>query len=107
MYTQKQLESKGFRNINAITKRFYLGLWNQLALHSRGYSNPEWLTYRQASQEWLRIKKWAKSTPVCYQEFVPVVEVIDDEPVTAFKVYKKIHHVFNIEDTEPVLSPSN
>jgi len=103
MYTKEQLQSKGLNNRNAISGRFYLWLGNQLALKAKWYRTPERLTYYQAKQNWLKIKKWEKSVQIYYQSVVPEWEFVDWELVEKESSYRRIHKVFNIEQTEKVL----
>ena len=103
MYTKEELEEKGLNNHNAISWRFYLGLWNQLALKAQWFASPEWLTFYQAKMSGLKIKRWSKWIEVVYQNTVPVGEFVDGELVEEKVHYKRIHRVFNMEQTEKAL----
>jgi len=107
MYKKEELQEKWLNNVNAITKRFYLWLFNQLNLKSQGYPKPERLTFYQAKQNGLRVKPWEKSVSVIYQSVVPDYEFVDWELVEKEVMYKRIHQLFNIDQTEPVLNSNN
>ena len=105
MYTKEQLQEKGLHNHNVISWRFYLGLWNQLALKAKGFASPERLTFYQAKTNGLKIKRGSKGVEVIYENVVPVGEFVDGELVEEDAYYRRVHRVFNMEQTEEVLDP--
>ncbi len=105
MYSKEQLIAKGLHNRNAITNRFYLGLGNQMALKNAGFKKPEWLTFRQAKNSWLKIKRWAKSVIVYYQDELLIKEEKDKKIEKKLVPYKRYHRVFNIDQTESTFNP--
>ncbi len=104
MYTKEELQEQGFANRNAISWRFYLWLENQLSLKAEWFGTPERLTFYQAKQSWLKIKKGSKGVTVIYENLVPIWEIIDGEVITEPIYYKRAHKVFNIEQTEQLLN---
>lgn len=83
--------------INAITRKAYNGR-NQDALQlmalACGYTDPRWLTFKQAMMLGGAVKKGAKGTPLSYYK----TEI--DEKTGKKKTRKLSFVVFNAEQTE-------
>ena len=91
---------------NFATQNSYSGinimlLW--MAVHERGFSRNDWLTFKQASALGLKVRKGEKSTQCI---FVKPVETIDkqlsteDEEVTKRYLVYKPFALFNVEQLE-------
>jgi antirestriction protein ArdC len=104
MFTEIVLKDLGFCNRNFISKRFYLWIKNQRTLREAGFTTPEWLTYHQAKQNWLRIKPGAKGIVVEFKDQVQIEERTGDKIEKKTVPYLRYHTVFNVEQTEPVKS---
>ncbi|WP_335903246.1 zincin-like metallopeptidase domain-containing protein [Shewanella algae] len=63
--------------INPVTGRRYRGI-NILNLMSTPYSDPRWLTYKQASDMGCQVKRGEKSTPVQYWVFTEKRDKLDE-----------------------------
>ena len=102
-YTKQELQAMWFHNQNAITWRFYEWLFNQQTLKNAWYNSPLRLTYLQAREADMKIKKWNTWMKVIYREERREQDEQGDEyPVP----YKRTHTVFNIEQCEPSWSPT-
>ena len=53
---------------NAATGKEYRGM-NTIWLHMQGYSDPRWMTYRQAEGEGGQVRKGSKGTKIVYWKF--------------------------------------
>ena len=53
---------------NAATGNEYRGM-NTLWLHMQGYSDPRWMTYKQAEAEGAQVRKGSKGTKIVYWKF--------------------------------------
>lgn len=76
------------------------GMKNQMILSKLWFTTPEWMTYKQARFNNLRIKRWEHAARICYNEFKDEKQedgTIKKVPVTTY------HLVFNVEQTEPVI----
>ena len=96
------IQEMWFANRNAISKRFYLGIVNQRKLTEAWFTTPEWLTFNQARNNWLKIKAGSKWIVVKYEDKVEVEERKGDKIEKKTVPYVRFHTVFNIEQTEPV-----
>lgn len=107
---------------NAVTDRPYRGL-NILLLNlvamMLGYTDPRWLTFRNAEKLGGRIRKGEKGVRIVFWKFLPVLEEsgpedFDPEPTTDNKrkiiPFARLYTVFNVEQCEglelPVLDKS-
>ena len=96
------IQEMWFANRNAISKRFYLGIINQRKLTEAGFGTPEWLTFNQARNNWLKIKAGSKWIVVKYEDKLEIEERKGDKIEKKTVPYVRFHTVFNIEQTEPV-----
>jgi antirestriction protein ArdC len=85
---------------NAITGRRYSGmnilmLW--LAAQDHGYSQAEWLTFKQANEVGAKVKKGEKATPVL---FVSFKEEENEKGETVKKPFTRIFYVFNLAQVD-------
>lgn len=87
---------------NLISDKPYRGI-NIFILASEQYSNPYWLTYRQAMEKGGNIRKGEKGTTVVYWNWIPV----DDKETGEEKEIPLLRHyrVFNLEQTEGIEAP--
>lgn len=92
-------------NINYITKEPYTNGNNEALEKSKqekGFKNDYWMTYLQAKEQGLRIKRDSKGTLIQ----IPIFDKEDKEKTDPL-YFKKVY-LFNIEQTEiPGLSPEN
>lgn len=99
MLTQEELMAKWFKNKNAITWRFYLGLNNQILLNEAGCKSHERMTFLQAKQNGYRIKAWSKWVIIKYESYIPVEEKdSENNVVKKWTIPYFVHHqVFNLD----------
>lgn len=97
--------------INAFSKKFYKGvnaLLLNLVMQNKGYTNPTFLTYKQAQDKGGYIRKGEKGYIVVFWKVLEVEEdILKDGVDTGETRIKKIpllryHTVFNIEQTEGI-----
>jgi antirestriction protein ArdC len=89
------LRSNGeaYRGINVLL------LWS--ACNRRGYSNPTWLTYRQAQELKGSVRKGEKSTSIVYSGTVSRLERTEQGEEKETEVpFLKAYSVFNVEQTD-------
>jgi len=98
MYTLKEIKAIGYKNRNAFSDRYYTWLLNQKLLASRGFKKPLRLTFFQALNNNLKIKKWEKGTQISYRQ----LRKRKNKKGEIEKIpYAKYYTVFNIDQTEP------
>jgi antirestriction protein ArdC len=92
---------------NAVTRRGYHGinvalLW--MEEHARGYSSPQWLTFKQAADAGGHVRKGEKGTQIVFWQFRALKdrETGEDRRVPMLKTY----YVFNVAQCEDVELPS-
>ena len=103
----------GFFPLSAISKKPYRGIntWILMGMGElKGYTDPRWLTFKQAKDRGGHIKGGEKSTGIVFwrmytpsQEDDPLSLEEEDEPKPRF--ISRIYNVFNIEQTESVRLP--
>ena len=98
MLTENELLKRWLLNRNAISGRYYRGLTNQEVLSSQWFNKPERITFYQAKQNGLRVKKWAQWVRIKYEEF----KEIEDNGIKKTIPFIKYHYVFNLDQTEKV-----
>lgn len=94
--TQDLLQQMWFHNQNYITGRYYEWLTNQENLQSRWFLKPLWMTFYQATQNWLKVKKGEKWTRVVHCKFIEKEHKNWKKKVPCIKKYT----VFNIDQCE-------
>ena len=87
---------------NLITQKQYRGI-NPLLLLSTGYSNPYWLTFRQAKQLNGGIRKGEKGCPVIFWKWIEVENNKKSEDKKQIPLLR-YYTVFNLDQTENIES---
>ena len=82
--------------MNGTTKKSYRGI-NVLLTAMMGYSNPNWLTFKQAKGLEANVKYGEKGTPLVYWNFVEKTEDNGDKKKIPFMKY---YTVFNADQIE-------
>ena len=103
--TQELLQQMWFHNQNYTTGRYYEWLTNQENLQARWYPKPLRMTFHQARQNWLKVKKWEKWTKVVHRQLRERETRKWKEKIPCIKTYT----VFNIdqcEELKPKEAPS-
>ena len=89
---------------NAISGRHYSGFnfWMLGAIAvEHGYTDPRWLTYKQAQDVGGHVRKGEKGSLIAYYErMIKKVENEDGEEEDKPYFYMKVHSVFNVAQTE-------
>lgn len=62
---------------NAVTGKEYRGM-NSIWLHAQGYSDPRWMTYKQAQAVGAQVRKGAKGTRILYWKFTEERNKVDE-----------------------------
>jgi len=91
--------------INATTKTAYQGKNQDELLNSKEFNNfksNEWLTFLQAKQLGLRIKKGEKSTASVFKGFGNIVEKDKNGKLEEKSAPLGFAHLFNLEQTEKI-----
>lgn len=86
---------------NLISDAPYRGI-NILLLASRGFTDPYWLTYKQAQGLGGNVRKGEKGTRIIYYEFLKSKTADEDED--GFPMLRT-YHVFNAEQCEGIETP--
>lgn len=86
---------------NLISDAPYRGI-NILLLASRGFTDPYWLTYKQAQGLGGNVRKGEKGTRIIYYEFLKPKDADEDED--GFPMLRT-YHVFNAEQCEGIDLP--
>jgi len=87
---------------NLVSKKEYRGI-NVFLLGAGRYSQPYWLTFRQAKQLGGHVKKGEKSTPVVFWKWFDYVQEGDDgEPETKQRPMLHYYRVFNVSQCEGI-----
>jgi len=87
---------------NLVSLKPYRGI-NLLILHTSGYEQPYWLTYKQSKDLGGYVKKGEKATPVVYWNYYDQEErdpVTGEIQSTQKRAFLKYYSVFNVEQTE-------
>jgi len=63
---------------NPITGKEYRGM-NSLWLHMQGYSDPRWMTYKQAAAAGAQVRKGSRGTKIVYWKFTEEQKVLDEQ----------------------------
>jgi len=83
---------------NLISKKEYRGI-NVFLLGCQKYSNPYWVTYKQAKQVGGNVKKGEKSSIIVFWKQIKVKDPVDPEKLIPMLRY---YRVFNIEQCEGI-----
>lgn len=89
------------------TKKDYRGI-NVFLLGSQGYTNPYWLTFRQAKRLDGHIRRGEKATPIVFWKWIERETEQADEAgkrVLTSAPMLRYYHVFNLEQCEGIESP--
>ncbi len=87
--------------VNATTGKPYRGI-NVLLLNCMGFSDPRWLTFKQAQGLGGSVKKGSKGTPIVFWKWVEVntTEEGDELPTSKRIPMLRTYTVFNVEQCE-------
>lgn len=116
---QKPWQNTPVQPINPTTGKYYKG-GNRLYLMMQGYSDPRWMTFKQANAIGVHVRQGEKSTPVLYAKFEEEhivldsggAPVLDEEGIPLKETVQLerpkffLHNVFNAEQLdglEPLL----
>jgi len=103
--TQELLQQMWFHNQNFVTGRYYEWLTNQENLQAKWYAKPLRMTYHQATQAGLKVKKWSKWTRIVHWKIREKETRKWKKKIPCIKKYT----VFNIdqcEELKPQVLPS-
>lgn len=102
------------RPFNPLTKTIYAGgNYVRLAIVSmfNGYSDPRWMTYKQAQENGWQVRKGEKGTAVSFfKQYMKDDEVMELEDSAPIHYAKKVYTVFNasqIDGIEPLVQEEN
>jgi len=94
--TQDMLQQMWFHNQNYVSGRYYEWLTNQENLQARWYPKPLRMTFHQATQSGLKVKKWEKGTKVVHRKLMEKETRKWKKKIPCIKKYT----VFNIDQCE-------
>lgn len=87
---------------NLRSKKAYRGI-NRFLLSLSEYSNPYWLTYKQAKAYGGHVKKGEKSTPVIFWKWFENTSTDDDgEETTTRRPMLRYYRIFNLEQIDGI-----
>lgn len=114
---RKGWDSKN-QNFNPISNTKYKGVNNLLLSYIssiKGYTDPRWVTFNQASKNGWQIKQGAKGVPIEYWSIYDTLNKktvtfdeyrnsINEDPEKAnnFRIVDKIYHVFNAKNVQGI-----
>jgi len=102
---KKPWSGNGVRHANFVSKRPYHGI-NTILLSLSGYSQPYWLTYKQASSIGAQVRKGEKGSMVVYWNFFESEKVLPNGEVEKKTIpFLKYFTVFNIEQCDNIEMP--
>lgn len=105
---------KRLTNINYITGHEYSGINRLMTFMLRdiaGYSDNRWITFKQAAEKGLKVKKGEKALPITHFS----VREIEDEsrrdeagnPEKRMIPYQKFYYIFNMDQIEGEIKPDD
>ena len=90
---------------NLISNKPYQGI-NTLLLACSGFSNPYWLTFKQAQAKGGHVKKGEKGTIICFWKTYSKKSPTDDDPDNEESRYVlRYYRVFNVDQCEGIEVP--
>src|SRR5450631_2969669 len=91
--------------MNIVSKRAYRGI-NVFLLASNGYGSPYWLTYKQATERGVHVRKGEHGTRVVFWKIgTRETQEPDGDTIERKSILLRYYTVFNVEQCEGIDSP--
>ena len=103
--------TKTVAHCNYCTSHEYSGvnaIMTNLVASAKGYQDRRWLTFKQAKEQGLSVRKGEKGTPILFFSFVEKEVTKEDgsKEIDRFPAHK-VYYLFNVEQVDGTVKPDN